>query len=144
VPVLNAAAVTTALDEGGLTALTDTHGSGNDSGALISAAGSLQGLVSFGADGPAATPFHLVDAATAGAWLASLGLTSHGFAIDAASISGATLTALNSNNDQVFTLTLNRAARSRRQRHGRECRHHRPVRPGAGGGPRRQHRHARA
>jgi T1SS-143 domain-containing protein len=107
VPVLNAAAVTTALDEGGLTALTDTHGSGNDSGALISAAGSLQGLVSFGADGPAATPFHLVDAATAGAWLASLGLTSHGFAIDAASISGATLTALNSNNDQVFTLTLN-------------------------------------
>src|SRR5207302_1779522 len=79
VPVVNAAAVTTALDEGGLTALTDTHGTGNDAGALTSAsgaAGSLQTLVQFGADGAAATAFHLVDAATAGTWLASLGLTS--------------------------------------------------------------------
>src|SRR6202022_3866539 len=42
-----------------------------------------------------------------GAGLAGLGLTSHGFAINAASIVGNTLTALDANHDHVFTLTVN-------------------------------------
>src|SRR5579883_718221 len=111
-PVQNtsATAVNGAVDEGGLTSATDTYGIGNDQGFATSASGasgSLASLVKFGADGPDATAFHIVDATAAGAWLTGLGLTSHGHAINSASVSGNTLTALDANSDKVFTLTVN-------------------------------------
>src|SRR5262249_23700989 len=43
----------------------------------------------------------------AGTWLTSLGLSSHGFLIDHATIAGGVLTAFASDNHQVFTLSLN-------------------------------------
>jgi T1SS-143 domain-containing protein len=95
VPVLTSGQVIAALDEG---VLPDT---------AATASGSLQTLVSFGADGPAAAGFHLVDASTASNWIASLGLSSGGFAIDAATINGSTLTVVDANHDNVFTLTVN-------------------------------------
>jgi T1SS-143 domain-containing protein len=106
----NAAPVLGAVDEGGLTAATDGYGTGNDPAFAASASGlsgSLNNLVKFGADGPAGTAFQFVDPTTAGAWVASLGLNSHGFAVNAVSISGSILTALDSHGDSVFTLTLN-------------------------------------
>ncbi|HLX13774.1 MAG TPA: DUF5801 repeats-in-toxin domain-containing protein, partial [Bradyrhizobium sp.] len=99
------------VDEGALTAVTDLHGSGTDvgeAGAVVTATGSLTGLVQFGADGPlSGSGFTFVTAAAASSWLSGLGLTSHGFAVDTATISSNTLTALDSNGDHVFTLTLN-------------------------------------
>jgi T1SS-143 domain-containing protein len=71
------------------------------------ATGSLASLVSFGADGPAANGFQLVDAATAGSWLTSLHLTSEGFSINHATVVGSLLTTFDSNNHEVFTLTVN-------------------------------------
>jgi len=111
VPVANTSAtVAGSVDEGALTSATDSYGTGNDPALSTSASGlsgSLLPLVKFGADGPAATAFNVVDQTTAGHWLSALDLTSHGFLIDHASISGSTLTALDSNNDKVFTLTVN-------------------------------------
>ena len=113
VPVLTVASVTGSVDEGGLTGIAspgDLYGNGNDSGASLVATGTLTGNVHFGADGPAAGGgFSLVSASAAATWLTGLNLTSHGFAVDQASISGTTLTAMDSHGDTVFTLTVTAA-----------------------------------
>jgi T1SS-143 domain-containing protein len=113
------------VDEGALAFATrgagpsgDFFGNGNDQGdgATATFSGSISGVVSFGADGPAASGgFHLVDAATASAWLTSLDLTSHNVAVDFAVINGNTLQAWTGEGPgqghqgahEVFTLTLN-------------------------------------
>ena len=82
VPVANTSAtpVIGSVDEGALTPATDSYGIGNDptfSAGSSGLSGSLQSLIKFGADGPGATAFQLVDQTTAGHWLSSLGLTSH-------------------------------------------------------------------
>src|SRR5262249_28324287 len=113
IPVLNSSAnaVTKTVDEGGLRA-TDTHGSGNDSGNITvsgasgTGSGSLQPLVKFGADGPAATEFKIVDQTTATQWLNALNLKSHGNALQVASDDGHTLTVSDGTNP-VFILTVN-------------------------------------
>ena len=108
-PTLNGATITAAVDEGGL--ITDSIGTtGNDHGFAFSAtgvAGSLNALVNFGSGGPGATPFQFVSTTAASQWLASLGLTSHGSAIDTATIAGNTLTADAQDGHAVFSLTVN-------------------------------------
>ena len=100
-PVTNITITSIAIEEG-------TLESGNPTPTVaIFQAGSLTGLVNFGADGPAATAFHVVDAATALGVLATLGLTSNGHAVDNASVTGSTLTVADANNNTVFTLTVN-------------------------------------
>src|SRR5439155_504911 len=102
------------VDEGDLRSVallgTDTFGSGNDTGPVTTggAAGSLNALVSFGADGPNATPFQFVSGASAA--LAALGIHSHGMLVDTATLSngGHTLTASASTDGHtVFSLTIN-------------------------------------
>ncbi len=110
VQIASATPVSGSVDEGGLTSAHDSYGSGNDQGFAVSftgASGSLSGLVDFGADGPGATSFQLVDQGAAGQWLSGLGLTSHGFKVNSADVNGSTLTANDSNGDHVFTLTVN-------------------------------------
>jgi hypothetical protein len=107
--VLSGTSSSGSVDEGGLVVGKpgDLYGTGNDHGTATTAAGTLSGLVHFGADGPAASGgFSFVDAATATTWLTNLGLHSHGFLVNSASINGNTLTASDSNGDNVFTLTL--------------------------------------
>ncbi len=112
-PVTNGAMLTSVVFEGGLTAATDTHGTGNDPAAIISVsstpASMLQLLVNFGADGAAVTAFKLVDAIAATNYLETLNLSSHGSPLEGAQFNPATdtLTALNGNGDKVFTLTVN-------------------------------------
>ncbi|MEA2997247.1 MAG: hypothetical protein QOG74_2796, partial [Alphaproteobacteria bacterium] len=109
---LTLASIVAAVGEGGL--ITDTLGTvGNFQGVAFSAtgvAGSLNGLVNFGTGGPNATPFQFVPGPAANAWLASLGLTSHGAAIDTAAINGQTLVAgtdpAQGTPHDVFSLTI--------------------------------------
>src|SRR5262249_45221224 len=93
IPVLvSGATATGSVDEGGLTSGTpgDLYGTGNDAGFAFSTGGSLTGDVKFGADGPATGGgFSFVSQAAATAWLVTLGLTSHGIAVDHATINGA-------------------------------------------------------
>ena len=132
VPVVVSGAHTTAsVDEGGLGQVglfgsgTDLFGSGNDHGSATTASGSLASLVRFGADGahmdsasvttgslfhPITTTqtiadgFQFVSPTAANAWLTSLGLTSHGQAIDFAEIHPTT--ALNNGTvSEIETLT---------------------------------------
>src|SRR5712671_4403899 len=104
---LTRAGIGAATDEGGL--ITDSIGTtGNDRGFAFSvtgAPGSLAALVDFGTGGPNAIPFQF--APTASAWLAGLGLSSHGSPIDSATVAGQTLTGLAHDGHAVFTLTLN-------------------------------------
>ncbi|MEA2995248.1 MAG: large repetitive protein, partial [Alphaproteobacteria bacterium] len=104
---LTGAGIGAATDEGGL--ITDSIGTtGNDRGFAFSvtgAPGSLAALVDFGTGGPNAIPFQF--APTASAWLAGLGLSSHGSPIDSATVAGQTLTGLAHDGHAVFTLTLN-------------------------------------
>ncbi len=138
VPVLvSKASATGTVDEGGLTQVssgfdhdhdrgTDLYGNGNDRGAPTAVSGTLFGLVSFGADGPDGKggasitggdtgAFQFVSSSAASSWLTHLDLTSHGSAIDAATISISngieTLTASTTGlgAHEVFTLSLNEA-----------------------------------
>src|SRR3984957_10016628 len=101
------------VSEGGL--VTDTIGTtGNSHGAAITATGvpgSLDALVNFGSGGANAAPFQFVAATAANQWLASLGLSSHGAAIDTATITGDTLVAgtdaAQGTPHNVFSLTIN-------------------------------------
>ncbi len=157
VPQVNGAAtaVTAQVDESGLvstaTGGTDTHDAGTHAGlTAISASGltgSLAPLVNFGADGFG--KFQLVDATTAGTALAGQTITSHGFLVDHATIDTTTntLTALDSNNDQVFTLQLGADGSwtfnlleplDNGPKSGRELGDDRSLRPGAGGRLRRR------
>ena len=132
IPVLVSGTTSGTVDEGALVEIqhfgTDLFGDGNDhgvSGAVTTVGGSLAGLVSFGADGAHTDKlfgqtfqdgFQFVSDTAAGKWLGSLGLTSHGDAIDSALIAPAlfsppgtvseTLTAF-AGGHAVFTLTLN-------------------------------------
>jgi T1SS-143 domain-containing protein len=103
-PTTNDTILSTTIEEGGLE-------SGNTTPAVQTvAAPGLTQLVNFGADGPGATAFHVVDAATAQAVLTGpggLGLTSNGISVDKASVSGSTLTVTDDNNNTVFTLAVN-------------------------------------
>ena len=98
-PDLVAGTASGTVDEGDLRSValggTDTVGSGNDTGPVTTggAAGSLNALVSFGADGPGTTPFQFVSGASAA--LAALGIHSHGALVDTATLSNGdhTLTA---------------------------------------------------
>src|SRR5262249_2954014 len=105
----------------------DLYGSGNDHGFAITTSGSLSPLVSFGADGPQdirvtatfvdshghthfvtdtiADGFQFVSASAAGSWLNGLGLTSHGQAIDFATLSQPTVTTDGVNDSETQTLT---------------------------------------
>src|ERR1700722_7862448 len=89
---LDNALISGSVSEGGL--VNDTiHTSGNSAGAATVATGvpgSLLALVNFGTGGPAGVPFQLVSVAAANQWLTGLGLTSHGAAIDTATINGTT------------------------------------------------------
>src|SRR5258708_9914744 len=96
------------VDEGNLTAVTDSYGSGNDSG-TTSTSGSLTNVVHFGADGPHQTlgvndgyQFTVIT----GAAILS-GITSHGSALHA-SVSANTLTPLDASNHTMFTLPINK------------------------------------
>ncbi|HEY4921646.1 MAG TPA: hypothetical protein VII40_16205, partial [Xanthobacteraceae bacterium] len=93
---LTGAVITGAANEGGLTATVDQFGTGNSPTTHTVATGvpgSLDALVSFGTGGPNATPFQFVSTSAADAWLKSLGLSSHGAALDTATINGNTLIA---------------------------------------------------
>ena len=113
VPVLTTGTQTGNVDEGGLTSGTpgDLYGTGNDPGFATTVSGSLATLVTFGADGPAAAAFQFMSQSAASSWLAGLDLTSHGSALNTASIatlSGVeTLTASAADGHEVFTLALN-------------------------------------
>ncbi len=67
-------------------------------------AGSLNALVSFGADGSGG--FNLVSQSAAIAWIAGLGLLSQGDAVNSATVVGDTVTAKASDGRDVFTLTI--------------------------------------
>ncbi|HLH92421.1 MAG TPA: hypothetical protein VKX28_28665 [Xanthobacteraceae bacterium] len=110
VPLPSTAVVTGTVDEGALTTATDTDSTqnGNDPGASASVSGSLMSLVNFGANGPGTPAFALnTNTIDVGSALAAQNLTSHGFLINQASISGSTLTGIDSNGDHVFNLTIN-------------------------------------
>jgi hypothetical protein len=114
-PILNSATVTGSVDEGDLRSPalggTDTFGSGNDTGPVTTggAAGSLNTLVTFGADGPNAVPFQFISGASA--TLAALGIHSHGALVNTATLSpdGHTLTGSTSGPGAhaVFSLLIN-------------------------------------
>ncbi len=70
------------------------------------AAGTLNSLTSFGADGPAATAFKPIDKAAGDAFLNSLHLTSNGVAVDHTVVTGTSVVAEDTNNNVVFTLTV--------------------------------------
>lgn len=70
-------------------------------------AGSLNALVKFGADGPAANAFHVVDQTDAASWISGLNLKSQGHDIDHATISGNTVKAMTDDGRTVFSLTVN-------------------------------------
>ena len=113
-PSLNGATLTATVFEGGLVTDAFNPAGGNAPGTAVTAtgvAGSLNALVNFGSAGPGANPFQFVSPAAANAWLASLGLTSHGGAIDTATITGNTLVASTdpgqASPHQVFSLTIN-------------------------------------
>ncbi len=129
VPVLTGLSVTGTVFEAGLTSGTDSYGSGTQAGHQadpVSKTGLLASLVSFGADGPDGKggasitggdtgAFQFVSSSAASSWLTHLDLTSHGSAIDAATISISngieTLTASTTGlgAHEVFTLSLNEA-----------------------------------
>ena len=115
--VIASGSVTGEVDEDGLAApnlstgnadaarIGETAGTGH---ATISGdAGSLKALVNFGADGPGAHPFQIVDQTTASAWINGLHLTSQGKAIDHATVSGNTVTAQSQDGRNIFSLTVN-------------------------------------
>ncbi len=110
---LVSATITGGVEEGGF--VTDTIGTtGNHQGAPVVASGvigSLDALVNFGTGGPNSHAFQLVSTTAANAWLANLGLTSHGLLIDTATITGNTLVAstdpAQGTPHQVFSLTIN-------------------------------------
>src|SRR3984957_16281529 len=111
---LTTAIITGAANEGGLTATVDQFGTGNSPTTHTVATGvpgSLDALVSFGTGGPNATPFQFVSTSAADAWLKSLGLSSHGAALDTATINGNTLIASTDPAEgtphTVFSLTIN-------------------------------------
>ncbi len=94
------------VDEGGLTAATDTHGVGNDGGPTADSVSlSLDNLVKFGADGAGTPAFQLVGTDAAQTFLNTLGLTSHGETLTAA-VQDGTLTASDAQGHAVFTLTV--------------------------------------
>ena len=100
-PVLSSFTLSTVVDEGVL-----------ESGILTPvvqtvAAPGLNVLVNFGADGAAATAFHVVDQTAATSWLQTLGLKSNGADVTTADVSGSTVTAKDANNNIVFKLTVN-------------------------------------
>ncbi|OAF19403.1 DUF5801 repeats-in-toxin domain-containing protein [Bradyrhizobium neotropicale] len=110
--VIASGSVTGEVDEDGLPTgnidagrLGETAGTGHAS--ISGDAGSLKALVSFGADGPGAHPFQLVDQTTASAWISGLHLTSQGQAIDHATVSGNTVTAQSHDGRNIFSLTVN-------------------------------------
>src|SRR3984957_19135813 len=122
VPVLTSASSSGLVDEGGLQQLenyyfyqsgTDLYGQGNDPHSPTVVSGSLANLVSFGADGAhtdtfsasfgdfhhqttvtqtIADGFQLVGQSAAGSWVAGLAQTSHGQAINFATITSSTST----------------------------------------------------
>ena len=114
-PIGTNASASGTVDEGDLRSVallgTDTFGSVTDTGPVTTggAAGSLNALVNFGADGPSTTPFQFVGGASAA--LAALGIHSHGTLVDTATLSNGdhTLTASASGigTHAVFSLTIN-------------------------------------
>lgn len=82
-------------------------GTGTGHSTASGAAGSLNALVSFGADGPGAHPFQVVSQADAAAWISGLNLKSQGELIDNAMVSGNTVTALSHDGRAIFSLTVN-------------------------------------
>ena len=111
---LSTAIITGVTNEGGLTATVDQFGTGNSPTThtvTTGVPGSLLALVSFGTGGPNAAPFQFVAPSAANAWLKGLDLTSHGAAIDTATINGTTLIAstdpAQGTPHEVFSLTIN-------------------------------------
>ena len=80
-------------------------GTGSDT--VSGSAGSLNSLVNFGADGPAAHPFQVASQSDATTWISGLHLSSQGSAIDNATVVGNTVTALSHDGRAVFSLTVN-------------------------------------
>ena len=109
--------VTAAVDEDGLTppdlstGNTDAGrpgevaGTGHDS--VSGDPGSLNSLVSFGADGPGVHAFQLVTETAATAAISGLHLTSQNSAIDKATVVGNVVTAFTEDGRAVFSLTVN-------------------------------------
>ena len=114
---LASATVTAAVDEDGLkppdlsTGNADAGRTGEVTGTgsdtVSGGAGSLNSLVNFGADGPAAHPFQVASQSDAVTWISGLHLSSQGSSIDNATVVGNTVTALAQDGRAVFSLTVN-------------------------------------